>query len=131
MESKNNGVTLWAFLILASMVVYVCGFAVGMGTVPWLQSELFSLSVRSLGSGLATSTNWASNFVVGLTFLPMMETLTPVWTFVAYACVCVVGWFCVWKIYPETMGLGLEDVSELLADGWGVEARQGRVERRR
>lgn len=122
----GNGASFWAFIVLLSMVVYVCGYGVGMGTVPWQQSELFPLSVRSLGSGLATATNWGSNFVVGLTFLPMMEVLTPVWTFAAYAGVCVGGWWCVWRIYPETMGLGLEEVGGLLADGWGVEeSRRG------
>ncbi len=123
----SNGATFWAFIILLSIIVYVCGYGVGMGPVPWQQSELFPLSVRSLGSGLATATNWGSNFVVGLTFLPMMEVLTPVWTFAAYAGFCVVGWWCVWRIYPETMGLGLEEVGALLADGWGVEENRRRV----
>lgn len=130
-DPMANGTSLWPFIILTSMVLYVCGYAVGLGPVPWQQSELFPLSVRSLGSGLATATNWGSNFVVGLTFLPMMEYLTPVWTFAAYASVCVVGWCCVWKIYPETKGLGLEDVGSLLANGWGVEESQRRVEDRR
>lgn len=127
----GNGATFWAFIILLSMVVYVCGYAVGMGPVPWQQSELFPLSVRSLGSGLATATNWGSNFIVGLTFLPMMEALTPVWTFAVYAGVCVVGWWCVWRIYPETMGLGLEEVGGLLADGWGVRERRRKGSGRR
>ncbi len=130
-ESTAERTSVWAFIILASMVVYVCGYAVGMGSVPWQQSELFPLSVRSLGSGLATATNWGSNFVVGLTFLPMMEYLTPTWTFAAYAAVCIVGWGCIWKIYPETMGLGLEEVGGLLANGWGVQESLRRVDRRR
>lgn len=49
-----------------------------------------------------------------------MEYLTPVWTFSVYALVCLVGWFLAWKIYPETKGLGLEDMRGLLRDGWGV-----------
>lgn len=130
METIDNGTRVWAFIILMSMVIYVCGYAIGLGPVPWQQSELFPLSVRSLGSGLATATNWGSNFIVGLTFLPMMEYLTPVWTFTAYAGVCVVGWYCVWRIYPETKGLGLEDVGSLLANGWGVEESLRRVEER-
>lgn len=102
-------------LILAALIFYVSGYAIGMGNVPWQQSELFPLSVRSLGSGLATATNWGANFVVGLTFLPMMERLTPSWTFVLYALVCVFGWAAIWRIYPETKGLSLEETGELLA----------------
>ena len=111
----------WPVIILVAMVIYVCGYAIGIGNIAWQQSELFPLSVRSLGSGLSTATNWGSNFLIGLTFLPMMEFLTPAWTFVIYAAICAVGWASAWKIYPETKGLGLEDVRGLLKDGWGVE----------
>lgn len=108
-------------LILLCLTVYTAAYAFGLGNVPWQQSELFPLNVRSLGSGLATATNWGSNFVVGLTFLSMMKWMSPTWTFVVYAVVCAVGWVAVWAIYPEMSGLGLEEVKSLLADGWGVE----------
>lgn len=107
-------------LVLASIMVYVAAYALGLGNVPWMQSELFPLNVRSLGSGLSTSTNWGANFIVGLTFLPMMEFLTPAWTFVIYAVICVTGELCIWRIYPETKGLSLEQTGDLLAAGWGV-----------
>ena len=123
--------SFWALLVLASLVIYVCGYAIGLGNVPWQQSELFPLSVRSMGSGIATSTNWGSNFIVGLTFLPMMEYLTPVWTFTVYALICILGWYCVWNIYPETTGLGLEEVGGLLKNGWGVEESLQRAHARR
>ncbi|EYE93542.1 putative MFS myo-inositol transporter [Aspergillus ruber CBS 135680] len=106
--------------ILLCLTVYTASYAFGLGNVPWQQSELFPLNVRSLGSALATATNWGSNFIVGLTFLPMMEWLSPGWTFAAYAIVCAVGWVGVWAIYPEMSGLSLEEVKGLLADGWGV-----------
>ncbi|KAI0025100.1 general substrate transporter [Xylariomycetidae sp. FL0641] len=109
-----------AVVILVSIMVYVASYAIGLGNVAWQQSELFPLSVRSLGSGLATATNWGANFIIGLTFLPMMEFLTPTWTFVLYAGVCVAGWLAVWAIYPETVGLSLEEATGLLEHGWGV-----------
>lgn len=110
-----------AVTILVSIMVYVAGYALGLGNVPWMQSELFALSVRSLGSGIATATNWAANFVIGLTFLLLMEALTPTWTFVLYAVVCVVGYGLIWGFYPETAGLSLEEAASLLEDdNWGV-----------
>jgi SP family myo-inositol transporter-like MFS transporter 13 len=122
---------VWPLIILLAMVLYVASYAVGLGCVPWQQSELFPLSVRALGSALATSANWASNTVVGLTFLPMMEFLTPTGTFVCYAAVCAVCWVTVWKIYPETAGLSLEDVGGLLRDGYGVAESVSRFKSRR
>ncbi|KAL3473756.1 general substrate transporter [Aspergillus californicus] len=112
--------SLFPMLILLCLTVYTAAYAFGLGNVPWQQSELFPLNVRSLGSALATATNWGSNFIVGLTFLPMMELLSPSLVFALYGLVCVVGWFGVRAIYPEMSGLDLEDVKVLLADGWGV-----------
>ena len=110
-----------ASLVLVSIMLYVGAYAIGLGNVPWMQSELFALNVRSLGSGLSTATNWGANFVVGLSFLPLMDALTPSWTFVLYAAVCAVGFFLVRACYPETSGLSLEEAASLLdADDWGI-----------
>lgn len=113
-----------AVVVLTSIMLYVAAFAIGLGNVPWMQSELFSLSVRSLGSGAATATCWAANFVVGLSFLPLMDALSPTGTFVLYAAVCVAGNWVVYRVYPETSGLSLEEAAALLErDDWGVDAR--------
>lgn len=109
-----------AGIILMSIMIYVASYAIGLGNVPWMQSELFPMAVRSLGSGISTATNWTANFIVGLTFLPLMEALSPCWTFVLYAIVCAVGYGLVWWIYPETAGLSLEQTASLLDHGWGV-----------
>lgn len=127
-KANHSPVRFPAILILIAMIIYVCGYATGLGNIAWQQSELFPLSVRSLGSGLATATNWGSNFLVGLTFLPMMEHLHPTWTFLIYAMICTAGWAIARKIYPETKGLELEDVRGLLQDGWGVEKSLRRLE---
>ncbi|EFE30498.1 MFS myo-inositol transporter, putative [Trichophyton benhamiae CBS 112371] len=110
-----------AAIILLCLTTYTASYASGLGNVPWQQSELFPLSVRSLGSALATGTNWGSNFIIGLTFLPMMRWMGAGWTFFLYALICAIGWVGIWRIYPEMTGLGLEDVRGLLDQGWGVE----------
>jgi SP family myo-inositol transporter-like MFS transporter 13 len=109
-----------AVFILLNIMIYVAAYALGLGNVPWMQSELFPLNVRSKGSGLATATNWMANFIVGLTFLPLMDMLSAAWTFVLYSGVCITGWIAVWWIYPETVGLSLEQATSLLEHGWGV-----------
>lgn len=120
-DAPDSPGAVYPLVILLCLTIYTAAYAFGLGNVPWQQSELFPLNVRSLGSGLATATNWGSNFIVGLTFLPMMQWLSPSWTFALYALVCALGWIAVWRIYPEMSGLGLEEVKGLLADGWGVD----------
>ncbi|KAL6236351.1 hypothetical protein BDW75DRAFT_206973 [Aspergillus navahoensis] len=117
-------------VILLCLSVYTAAYAFGLGNVPWQQSELFPLNVRSLGSALATATNWGSNFIIGLTFLPMMELLSPSLVFALYGIIGIVGWFGIRVIYPEMSGLNLEDVKALLADGWGVRESLIRVRNR-
>ncbi|KAL4899159.1 hypothetical protein BDW74DRAFT_171723 [Aspergillus multicolor] len=117
-------------VILLCLTIYTAAYAFGLGNVPWQQSELFPLNVRSLGSALATATNWGSNFIVGLTFLPMMDLSSPSLVFTLYGVVSIIGWFGVRAIYPEMSGLNLEDVKALLADDWGVAESLARVRNR-
>jgi len=119
-HARSIGQSLPAGIVLMSVMLYVAFYALGLGNVPWMQSELFPMAVRSLGSGMSTATNWGANFLVGMTFLPLMEVLTPSWTFTVYAVVCVVGYWLIWRIYPETAGLSLEEATALLENGWGV-----------
>ncbi|RJE25512.1 myo-inositol transporter [Aspergillus sclerotialis] len=119
-DTPVNNDSLLPIAILLSLTIYTASYAIGLGNVAWQQSELFPLRVRSVGSGLATATNWGSNFIIGLTFLPMLQWLSPTWTFILYAAVCAIGWAGIWAIYPEMSGLNLEEVKSLLEHGWGV-----------
>lgn len=113
--------TLPAAVIVASIIAFVAFYAAGLGAVPWLcQSEFFAMSVRGVGTGAATATNWGWNLVVAATFLGVVEHLGASVAFAAYAAVCAVGWAICWRIYPETGGLPMEEVERVLRDGWGV-----------
>lgn len=103
---------LWALIIVASMVFYVAAYAMGIGNVPWQQAELFPMEVRSVGAGIATSVNWISNFAVGLSFLLLLDAITPTWTFAIYAAFCAVGWLLIYFVYPEMAGKSLEEAGE-------------------
>jgi SP family myo-inositol transporter-like MFS transporter 13 len=61
----------------------------------------------------------------------MMDLITPVGTFAVYAFVCVAALFAIYRIYPETAGLSLEDVGGLLKEGWGVEESVRKAKGRR
>lgn len=117
-----------ALSVLVAMLLFVAAYATGSGNIPWQQGELFPLEVRGLGTSLCTATNWTCNLVVAATFLSLMEAATPAGAFTLYALVCVLGWVFVWRCYPETSGLSLEEVSEVFADDFGV--RKSEVMRR-
>lgn len=113
----------WFAILITSMAFYVAAFALGIGSIPWVvQSEFFPMRVRGAGTGLATATNWVLNFIVGVTFLPAIELMYGgvVGLFIVYASLCVAGAVAVYKIYPETKGLRMEEIEDVLRDGWGV-----------
>ena len=106
--TQPSSIGIWPPLLMIFMLLFVAGYASGLGNIAWQQAELFPLSVRSQGSGLATATNWGCNFIVGLTFLPMIEWLPGGAAFVVYAVICAGGFLAIRRSYPERRGRTLE-----------------------
>ncbi|KAK9455029.1 hypothetical protein V1511DRAFT_459162 [Dipodascopsis uninucleata] len=111
----------WAILILIAMMLYVAFYATGIGNVPWQQSELFNMDVRGLGTSMATATNWGGNLIIGSTYLTMMNKITPSGTYGFYAGLCALGCVFIYFVYPETSYLALEDIQDILADGFSIQ----------
>jgi MFS family permease len=57
------------------LVAYIACFAFSMGPIAWiLVAEVFPLQVRVRGVAAATIGSGASNFIVSLTFLSIIQT---------------------------------------------------------
>lgn len=66
-----------SWLIILGLASYLFFFAPGMGPMPWtINSEIYPLWARSFGSSMATSTNWAFNLLISMTFLSLTEAIT-------------------------------------------------------
>ncbi|WVO16429.1 hypothetical protein L204_104105 [Cryptococcus depauperatus] len=120
----HNYSSSYSVLILLSMLLYVAGFATGLGNIPWQQGELFRLEVRGIGTSICTATNWACNLLIAGTFLSLMDAATPGGAFGIYAVLCLLGWLFCYFLYPETSGLSLEEVFLVFEEGFGVEKSQ-------
>uniref|UniRef100_A0ABI7XFU2 Solute carrier family 2, facilitated glucose transporter member 12 n=1 Tax=Felis catus TaxID=9685 RepID=A0ABI7XFU2_FELCA len=58
------------WLSLASLLVYVAAFSIGLGPMPWLLlSEIFPAGIRGRAMALTSSMNWGINLIISLTFL--------------------------------------------------------------
>ena len=103
-------------LMLASILLYVAFFALGMGPGPWLIiSEIFPTKVRGRAASIATSSLWTGTLVVTFTFLSLVNVLNLWGTFAIYGVLSFVCCFYVWRIVPETKGRTLEEIQET----WG------------
>jgi len=99
------------WLAVISVMVYVGAFAISLGPIFWLLiSEIFPLRVRGVAMGLATMSNWAFNLLVALTFLILLNDLTPAYTFWLYALLSIGAFVFSYRLVPETKGRALEEI---------------------
>lgn len=110
----------WRYLLLISLILFVCFYSIGLGNVPWQQSELFPQKVRGLGSSLSTATNWFGSMLLSFCFLSLMDTISPSLTFLLFSFNTLLAFIFVYRLYPELSGLQLEDIQALLSDGYNV-----------
>jgi sugar porter (SP) family MFS transporter len=103
---------------LACLLVYIAGFAIGLGPVFWLMiAEIFPLQMRGPAMALCTMVNWGFNFLISYTFLTLTDVATKQGTFWLYAFfgVCAVVFFV--TVVPETKDRSLEQIqADLGAD---------------
>lgn len=72
---KNSGADVSAigWLPLASFVIYVLGFSLGFGPIPWLMmGEILPAKIRGTAASVATAFNWSCTFVVTKSFGDMI-----------------------------------------------------------
>jgi sugar porter (SP) family MFS transporter len=107
--ASGGGALGWVTAL--SLAAYVGFFAIGLGPVFWLLiAEIFPLANRGRGVSAATFANWASNLVVALTFLLLIEQIGPPATFFLYAALSVAAFVFTFKLVPETRGKTLEQI---------------------
>ena len=105
-------------LSVGSLGVYISGFSIGWGPVPWLiMSEIFPEQARGPGSGIATATNWTFAFLVTRFFKNVEKAISPFGTFVAFAVANVVGVIFVLVFLPETKGKTLAEIEAYFTGG--------------
>ncbi len=99
------------WLAVACLLLFMAGFAVGLGPVFWLIiSEIYPLGVRSRAMSVATIANWAANFVVSYFFLQLTGLIGKPGTFWLYAGFGVVAVIYFALKLPETKGKSLEEI---------------------
>lgn len=105
-----------ALLVLGCMLLCVAVFAVGLGPGVWvLMAELFPTRVRGRAMSVANTALWIASFVLTATFLSLAHAITITGAFCIYSAMCVVTFFIVWKLTPETKGKSLEEIEHLWA----------------
>ena len=100
-----------AWLAVICLMGYVASFAISLGPIFWLLiAEIYPLKIRGLAESTAATFCWASNLIVSLTFLTLLEKLGATPTFALYAFFSVASWLFSFYFVPETKGRTLEQI---------------------
>jgi MFS family permease len=106
------------WIAVASLMIYVGSFAVGLGPVFWLVlSEIYPLRIRGRAMSVGTVTNWGGNLVVAVSFLTLTRIMGKSGTFWLYAGISIVAWLFAFFMVPETKGRSLEEIEAYMRAG--------------
>jgi len=106
-----------AIVAIVSLAVYTGSFAIGLGPVFWLLiSEIYPAGIRGKAMSIATIANWGANFIVAISFLTLLNTISNAGTFflLGFLSLAAVAYF--WKRVPETEGLTLGEIEREMGE---------------
>ncbi|GAB1607607.1 solute carrier family 2, facilitated glucose transporter member 3-like [Argonauta hians] len=105
------------YMCIGIMLVYVIGFAVGLGPIPFnIVSELFTQGPRAAAMSMALVVNWVTNFTLMLVFPAMQVSMGP-FTFIIFIVIIIFAVFFVFFLVPETKGKSFEEIQQIMAAG--------------
>uniref|UniRef100_A0A6G1SA25 Facilitated trehalose transporter Tret1 n=1 Tax=Aceria tosichella TaxID=561515 RepID=A0A6G1SA25_9ACAR len=119
----------YAWISLASLIVFVVAFSLGFGPVPWMMiPELSSTRVRSMVASLATAFNWTCVYIVTAAVKSMISSLGDAATYWIFASICAVSCIFVYFALPETKGRSAEQIQvELLGEPAAQDVRSQKL----
>ncbi|KAL1925394.1 uncharacterized protein VTP21DRAFT_277 [Calcarisporiella thermophila] len=98
-------------LVIASVMLFVASFAIGLGTVPWLiVAELFPTYAVGAASSIAIGINWFANFIIGLIF-PALSSGLKDYTFLVFVVVNAILFGFTFIFLSETKGKSIEQLA--------------------
>jgi sugar porter (SP) family MFS transporter len=110
--------------LLPLLIVFIASFAISQGAVIWVYlSEIFPIEVRARGQSLGSATHWIFNALIAGTF-PVIAVHSKSIPFVFFAIMMTLQFIAVFFLLPETRGVPLERMSELLGAANRIAARR-------
>lgn len=103
------------WLPLPSLCIFVIGFNLGVGTVPFvLLGEIFSHEAKKIIAPFSQTMQFAMSFVIGILFPALVHSIGTGLTFFLFAGFCIIGLIFTIFVIPETKNKTLEQIQTLL-----------------
>ncbi|XP_052842873.1 facilitated trehalose transporter Tret1-2 homolog [Drosophila gunungcola] len=105
------------WLALMAICIFIIGFSVGFGPVPWvMMAELFAEDVKAIAGSIAGTTNWLAAFVVTLLFPVLNEQIGATACFGIFFGFAVAAFLFVLFLIPETKGRTINEIQAKLGE---------------
>lgn len=113
-----NAVSWMPYVCMVAVLSYVLVYGLGLGPIPYfIAAEMFEVSSRPAGMAWGSLSNWAGNFLVGMCFPLLRDTIGP-YSFLIFSIITGLL-FCFQKFYfPETRGKTPAQVTDLCSRGF-------------
>ncbi len=129
-EHNISAASAIKWLPLISVIVYIIGYGMGFGPVPWvLLGELLGPEIKNFAFGIACVVSLCCESLVAFTFHGLIRSLGAATTFWIYSTPCVLATVFVFLL-PETKNKTLQEIQEKLAckRAQNDETSQGSIE---
>jgi SP family facilitated glucose transporter-like MFS transporter 8 len=103
------------WLPLPSLCIFIIGFNLGMGTVPFvLLGEIFSHEAKKTIAPFAQTMQFTMSFVIGILYPALVNTVGTGFTFYIFAGFCLLGLIFTIFFIPETKNKSLGEIQKIL-----------------
>lgn len=110
-----NGSQALPYVVLSLTVMFLAFMQGSVGPVTWLVlSEIFPMRLRGIGMGISVFCLWIANFIIGLTFPVLLNSIGLSTTFFVFVVLGIAAIIFVKKYMPETRGRTLEELEHSL-----------------
>ncbi|CUA70517.1 Sugar transport protein 4 [Rhizoctonia solani] len=102
--------------VVVCVIVFNAAFGFSWGPIPWLYPpEIMPLAFRAKGVSMSTATNWLFNWIVGQV-TPVLQDVIKWRLYPMHAFFCCCSFILVYFLYPETMGIPLEEMDAVFGE---------------
>ncbi len=112
MEEQVRGFEAASVMAVYAFIIF---FAIGPGPIPWFfTTEVFNTQARPVATAITVTVNWFANFVVGLSFEPLENTIGP-YVFVLFGIFQFMSVVYIHFLVPETKDKTVDEILEYYA----------------
>ncbi|XP_075238240.1 facilitated trehalose transporter Tret1-like [Lycorma delicatula] len=114
-EDLKYDMQFWGWLPVTSLMLYIHVYCLGFGPLPWaFLGEIFPPNVKEFASGLCTSFSFFLAFLITKFFVNISDILGTYAAFWIFSGFCVFAFLFVLFLMPNTRGLSLPEIQDLL-----------------